>query len=213
MDFVIHRVNTLAVLRTVQPWQGVEVDVRTDGREIVLNHEPFEGGERLEDFLSHYHHGILVLNMKEAGIENETLSMVRRMNVKRFFLLDVEFPYIYRATRQGERAIAIRYSEDESIETVLKYRSRLDWVWIDVNTRLPLTAPIAQQLAPFKTCLVCPERWGRPEDIETYAIRMRELGFWPDAVMTSSACCELWQRMADGAETKLNSTPRTPTAR
>jgi len=37
--------------------------------------------------------------------------------------LDVEFPYLYRASRLGERAIAVRFSEDEPIELIYKYKN------------------------------------------------------------------------------------------
>jgi len=88
----------------------------------------------------------------------------------------------------------MRYSEDESIETVLKYTDLIDWVWIDTNTQLPLNAEIVEKLKPFKTCLVCPERWGRPQNITPYAKKMKDLNFRPDAVMTSRECIDQWQK-------------------
>jgi hypothetical protein len=139
---------------------------------------------------------LLVLNIKEAGIETEVLRRVRDRGIAGFFLLDVEFPYLYRASRSGERAIAVRYSEDEPIELVDQYRSRVDWVWIDTNTRLPLDAGIIARLAPLKTCLVCPERWHRADDIKPYQSQMSALGFMPTAVMTSMQYAEAWDRWA-----------------
>jgi hypothetical protein len=107
--------------------------------------------------------------------------------------LDVEFPYIYRASRAGERAIAIRYSEDEPIELVNNYASKVDWVWIDTNTILPLNPVIVRQLKGMKTCLVCPERWGRPNDILAYRQNMKALNFTPTAVMTHKEVVHKWE--------------------
>ena len=104
----------------------------------------------------------------------------------------MEFPYLYRAARNGERAIAVRYSEDECIETVLKYKGRVDWVWIDTISKLPLTSEVVEQLRGFKTCLVCPERWGRPQDIPAYRKQLAELGMKIDAVMTAEAHVAAW---------------------
>jgi hypothetical protein len=112
--------------------------------------------------------------------------------------LDVEFPYIYRASRLGIRDIAIRYSEDESIENVLKYKDKVDWVWIDTNTQLPFNDDIVQKLSGMKTCLVCPERWGRPQDIAAYAQKMKELNFKPTAIMTALDHVDTW-KMAMGS--------------
>lgn len=192
MEIVAHRINTIAGLTALPTHFGAEIDLRARGSELYLHHDPFKNGDSFIDYLDSYRHGLLVLNIKEAGIESEVLRLVRERGIERYFLLDVEFPYLYRASRQGERAIAVRYSEDESIETVLRYKERVDWVWIDTNTRLPLDATVKTQLAGLKTCLVCPERWGRPQDIPAYKAQLAALGWQLDAVMTSVACAEAW---------------------
>lgn len=184
-QLVIHRVNEQARLAGIPRHYGAEIDLRADGSKLVLNHDPFKGGENFTDWLESYEHGLLVLNIKEAGIETAVIRLVEARGVKQFFLLDVEFPYLYRATRAGERRIALRYSEDEAIETVLNYRGKADWVWIDTNTRLPLDSTIAGRLAGFQTCLVCPERWGRAHDIAAYRTTLAALKFPLSAVMTS----------------------------
>ena len=192
MQIVAHRINTVERLRRLPTHWGVELDLRADGSELILNHDPFKGGERFVDYLAEYRHGLMVLNIKEAGIEDEVLRLVRARGITDCFLLDVEFPYLYRAARKGERAIAVRYSEDECIETVLKYKGRVDWVWIDTISRLPLDPKVVEQLRGFKTCLVCPERWGRPQDIPTYRKQLAELGLKIDAVMTAEAHVAAW---------------------
>ena len=196
MQIVIHRVNKIAALQQVDPRYGVELDIRADGDRLILNHEPFVGGEDFNEYLKHYRHALAVFNVKEAGIEQRVIELAKQHGITNYFLLDVEFPYLYRAARSGVRNIAVRYSEDESIETVLKYKQQVDWVWIDTNTQLPLDAEIKKQLAGFKTCLVCPERWGRPQDIATYIQQLRALQFPLDAVMTSVACAEQWNHYA-----------------
>ena len=192
MQIVAHRINTVERLRRLPTHWGVELDLRADGSELILHHDPFKGGERFVDFLAEYRHGLMVLNIKEAGIEDEVLRLVRARGITDCFLLDVEFPYLYRAARKGERAIAVRYSEDECIETVLKYKGRVDWVWIDTISKLPLDAKVVEQLRGFKTCLVCPERWGRPQDIPAYRKQLAELGLQIDAVMTAEAHVAAW---------------------
>ena len=194
IEIIIHRVNSINGLKRIKPRFGTEIDIRAWGSEIILNHEPFSSGERIEDYLDEYRHGTLILNIKEAGIEDEVLSLVRqRPQIKSYFLLDIEFPYIYRATRQGERAIAIRFSEDEPIEFAKKYVGKIDWVWIDTNTQMPVGEHNLPILNMFKKCLVCPERWGRPSDIANYKNLMSIMDFKIDAVMTSNQYINLWE--------------------
>ncbi len=88
--------------------------------------------------------------------------------------------------------MAVRFSEDESIETVKKYTDKVDWVWIDTCTRLPLNENNILVLNQFKKCLVCPGIWGRPEDISIYKKDMENLGFKIQAVMTSIANTSYW---------------------
>lgn len=194
-EFVIHRINTLKELMTIPVHYGTEIDIRASGKKLILNHEPFQEGELLEDYLRSYKHGLLVLNIKEAGIESTVLELVKKAKIEHYFLLDCEFPYIYRAAREGVREIAMRYSEDEAMETVLNYKDKVDWVWIDTNTELPINEKVIDELAPFKTCLVCPERWGREFDILHYALAMRKYSFIPSAIMTSSECVDHWENV------------------
>jgi hypothetical protein len=193
MEIIIHRVNTIRELKSINKKFGTEIDIRVNGSDLILNHEPFENGEKLIDYLDEYQHGTLILNIKEDGIETEVLRLVeQRTQIISYFLLDVEFPYLYRASREGERNFAIRFSEDESIETVKNYIGKVDWVWIDTNTKLPITNDNKNILNIFKKCLVCPERWGRPEDISYYKHKMKSLFFNIDSVMTSKEFVPLW---------------------
>lgn len=193
MEIIIHRINTISELKKIKPEYGAEIDIRAYGSKLVLNHEPFLDGEKLDNYLDEYHHGTLVLNIKENGIEDEVLRLVRQKpQITSYFLLDVEFPYLYRASRQGERNIAIRFSEDESIETVKKYVDMVDWVWIDTNTRLPITSKNKDVLDQFKKCMVCPERWGRANEIEIYKNKLELLQISIDSVMTSKCHINTW---------------------
>lgn len=203
MHIIIHRVNTIESLKNIPHHYGVEIDVRGYGPEMLLTHDPIQDPrtlDSLDTYLSHFRHAYIIFNMKEAGYEQRVISLAHKYNLHNYFLLDVEFPYLYRATRVDQfRKIAARYSEAEPIDGVLAQTNTegplLDWVWIDTNTELPLNKTIVEKLKPFKTCLVCPERWGRPEDIKPYAETMRLLNFTPDAIMTALPYANTWEQV------------------
>ena len=69
MEIILHRINKIKDLKTVNPLFGVEIDIRTYGKDLILSHDPFKKGDKLEDYLSEYRHGTLVLNIKESGIK------------------------------------------------------------------------------------------------------------------------------------------------
>ena len=193
MEIIVHRINKLEELKNISPNYGVEIDIRSYGNELILNHEPYKKGDKFEDFLKEYKHGALVLNIKESGIENTVLSLIQKhKNVKNYFLLDVEFPYVFSALKNDIKNIAIRFSEFESIDTVMQFKGLLDWVWIDTFTKLPLNQNSINILKDFKTCLVCPERWHRTGDILLYKNQLKNMNFSLDAVMTSKDTIKLW---------------------
>ena len=41
--------------------------MRTYKNKLILAHDPFKRGDMLEEYLEHYNHGTLVVNIKEAG--------------------------------------------------------------------------------------------------------------------------------------------------
>ena len=80
MEIILHRINKIKDLKTVNPLFGVEIDIRTYGKDLILSHDPFKKGDKLEDYLGEYKHGTLILNIKESGIENNVLSLIQRYN-------------------------------------------------------------------------------------------------------------------------------------
>ena len=193
MEIIIHKINKIRELKTIDTNFGIEIDIRTHGSDLILNHEPFKRGDKLEDYLNEYKHGTLIFNMKESGIEDIVLSLIKNYNnVKDYFLLDVEFPYIFSVSKNNLRNIAVRFSEIESINTIMKFKDLIDWVWIDTFTKLPLNQNSINILKDFKTCLVCPERWNRPEDIVQYKEKLKKINFQLSAVMTSRHTVKNW---------------------
>ena len=215
---IIHRVNTLAKLKETPAKYGVEIDVRHNSNSgLYLNHDPGDG-ENLEEYLKKFKHAFVIFNIKEAGIEQQCIDLAKKYKIpkSRYFLLDVEFPYLYRASRkEGVKEIAVRFSEAEPLEMTFAQESFVDWCWIDTNNILPLytqnyvdrndqttkshqvrfsmNPTVRQRLgASFKTCLVSPDRWGRPQDILAYRKEIEDLKFPLTAVMVGMEYAHLW---------------------
>jgi len=186
MEFIIHRVNTIRELKNIPQEYGCEIDIRTDGSNLILNHDPFRKGDNFLDYLDEYRNGTLVLNIKESGIEDFVLEEVRKRNIKSFFLLDVEFPYLFSASEKGEKNIAVRFSEKEPIENVILFHNKLDWVWIDTITKVPINEKNFKMLKNFKICLVCPSRWGRKLEINHFIDCLKKHEIYNDSLIMTS---------------------------
>ncbi len=168
MKIIAHRRNTLKELIETDPKYGIEVDIRSQGQNLIIHHDAFAEGELFENWLKAYRHDTLILNVKEEGLERKLIELMASQKISDYFFLDQSFPFIIKWSGLGERRCAVRISEYESIYTVLSLAGRLEWVWVDCFTHFPLNGLQAKTLqqAGFKLCLVSPELQGRNAEIE-----------------------------------------------
>ena len=70
--------------------------------------------------------------------------------------------------KSGFKNIAVRFSEEEPIQTVKNCINKLKYVWIDTFTKLPINKKNHPILNKFHKSLVSPDRWNRAKDIHKY---------------------------------------------
>ena len=198
MKFIAHRINTKKELKNISEQYGAELDLRdsVDGK-IYINHDPFILGEDFEEYLKEYNHGTMILNIKSERIELRVLELLKKYNIKDYFFLDSSFPMIKLLTDNGEKKIALRYSEFEGLDTLEKMQEKVDWVWVDRFTKLPLNNEIYNKIKKmgYKLCLVSPELQGQPEKIEKYAEQIKKEKIIFDSICTKVYNIEKWREI------------------
>ena len=198
MEFIAHRINKLKELEKLSKKYGVEIDLRdnVDGK-IYINHDPFILGEDFEEYLKKYSHGTMILNIKSERIELKILELLKKYNIKDYFFLDSSFPMIKLLSDQGEKNIALRYSEYEGLDTLEKMQGKVDWVWVDCFTKLPINNEIYRKIKNmgYKLCLVSPELQGQPEKLELYAKQIKDEKIEFDAICTKEYNIKKWKEM------------------
>jgi len=87
----------------------------------------------------------------------------------------------------GEKNIALRFSEFESIDSLIKMKGKVKWVWIDCFTKLPLTYLNYKQLKglDYKLCLVSPELQSQAEKIMEYKKFISK-----NEILLDAVCCK-----------------------
>mgnify|MGYP000368329272 CR=1 FL=1 len=195
MQFISHRINTLEQLKATPDHFGVEIDIRSYGSDLVLHHDPFERGELFDEWLKEFHHKTLILNVKEEGLEPFLIQRMADIGCEDYFFLDQSFPFLVRYAKAARGRSAVRYSEFESLDTVLALAGKVDWVWVDCFTKLPFKDDDYDRLkaAGFNLCLVSPELQGRDADvaIADMGAQILSLNVQPDAICTKRA--DLWE--------------------
>jgi hypothetical protein len=189
MLFIAHRINTIVELEQVPKSFGVEVDARSERGAVTLGHDPGMNGVMLEDFLKHYEHSFIIINIKTEKIEKTILEILQSFNIQNFFFLDSSMSTIVQMSDMASRKFCGRVSEFESTETITLSKYLVDWVWIDCFNKFCLTNEIYFKLKETlnkKICLTSPDLLGRDRDIPSHAEIIKNQGTYPDAI-----CCKL----------------------
>jgi hypothetical protein len=113
VQFIAHRRNSAAELAVTPREYGLEIDLRSIGSRLVLQHDPYVEGEDFEAWLGGFAHDTLILNVKEEGLEARLLALMAQHRIENFFFLDQSFPFLIKTARSGERRCAVRVSEYE----------------------------------------------------------------------------------------------------
>ncbi len=187
---IAHRINTIEQLNSTPIEYGVELDLRPDGNNIIIHHDAFQNGENFEEWLKHYRHSLIILNTKAEGMEERILNLMEQHQIDNYFFLDLSLPFLIKYMRKGITKMAVRFSEFEPIEFVQKFAGKVDWVWVDCFTNLPLNKDNYNILKQhFKLCLVSPELQGYDVSrIEEFKVQL--IGMEIDAVCTKRP--DLW---------------------
>lgn len=195
MEYIAHRINTIAELKKLPEEYGVELDLRDDlnGR-IYISHNPFEAGEDFEAYCKEYRHGTMILNIKSERIEHEVLTLMEKYQIRNYFFLDSSFPMIKLLTDMGVKQVALRFSELEGLDTIRNMAGRAQWVWVDCFTKIPIDRESFKELKAlgYKLCFVSPELEGQEEKLAEYKEYIREQGIVLDAVCTKSYHIKDW---------------------
>lgn len=153
-----HRINTLSALSEVPETMGIEFDLRSDGDRVIVTHDPFTDGPTIEEYFPKIGRRPCIFNVKCEGIEARVRELAKLHGIEDYFMLDLSVPAAVKLWRAGEKRMAVRYSEIEPVESVLAWKGKADWIWVDCFTAFPGDAKTWEELAKhFRLCLVSPE--------------------------------------------------------
>ena len=193
MILIRHRINSISDLLNTSSEYGVEIDLRSLGQELVLEHDPFRNGIKFSDWLKHYHHKYLIVNLKEDGLETKAIDILKNFGIQNFFFLDQSFPALYKLSRIAPEYCSARVSDFEPVSPALSLKP--GWLWFDSHSgdwEYLRDAFRAIQNLNIKTCLVSPELQRTDFDVEFVNLKtiIKEISIKFDAVCTKFP--EIW---------------------
>ena len=157
MIIIKHRVNNLKTLKKTPSKYGVEIDLRSENNKIFLSHDAFTKGVLLEDWLKNFNHKIIVLNVKEEGLEEKILGLLKKKKINNFFFHDHSFSSLLKHMKKTK--VSIRFSEYEDLKKKNYLFKRIKWLWLDNFSKIDMSIKFYNFLKKrkVKICLVSPE--------------------------------------------------------
>lgn len=188
MIIIKHRQNEISDLKQLPKNFGAEIDIRSQFNELILHHDPFNKGQLLKNWLEHYDHKFLILNVKEEGLEEMIINLLEKFNISNYFFLDQSFPFLMKYSRKKNKHLATRLSDYENIKNIVSLKNKVQWVWIDYFDKFSLNEKninLVKKLN-FKYCLVSPELHGENKIFKISEVKeiLNDFNFVPDAVCT-----------------------------
>ena len=147
------------------------------------------------DWLTGFSHRFLVVNVKDAGIENRCKTLLDEAGIRDYFFLDQSIPALVKRAQIGFRDGACRSSVYERPNRLLA--SMCEWVWLDTLSPLEqfdTTSEILRlQRMGLHVCLASPEldTLSRVNEAQDLAVRTLGSAVRPDAVCTKFP--DLWE--------------------
>ena len=192
MILIKHRVNNSKELKILDNEYGVEIDLRSKNKSIYLHHDPYIKGELFSKWIKYYNHKLLVLNVKEEGLENQILKILKKNKIKNFFFHDQTFSTVLKNMHKTN--VSIRFSEYEDLKKINILFNKIKWLWVDNFTEISLRKKFYDFLKKkkVKICIVSPElvQKKRIKEINKIILKLKKNNFKIDAVCTKKP--KLW---------------------
>lgn len=157
MIIIKHRVNKINELKNTPIKYGVEIDLRSSNKSIILHHDPYLDGDKFIKWIKKFKHRFLVLNVKEEGLEDKIIKILKKNKISNFFFHDQTFSTLLK--NKNKTKVSIRYSEYEDLKNYNYLFKKIKWIWIDHFTKFPLKIDLYKLLKKnnVKICIVSPE--------------------------------------------------------
>jgi hypothetical protein len=198
VKYIAHRQNNLKKLKDDKdvPFFGVELDLRSSSKNIVLNHDPFK---KSFDFFKNYKkfkNYFLLIDIKSSGICFKIYNFLKRKKIN-FLILNLSQPELIQMIEKGYgNNLFLRFSVYEKLNFNKKL-NKINWIWVDFFENYFIKFSEYKYLKKFKKkiCLTSPDLVGRKEDsIKKYIQHLNKYKIKADMVCVKKKYLEVWKK-------------------
>lgn len=199
VKYIAHRQNKLTALdRLKNSFFGLELDIRSSSKNIVLDHDPFKKGLDFFKNLNLLKKFFLLIDVKSSGISIKICNILKRKNIK-FLLLNLSHPELIEMINRGfAKNLFLRFSLYEKLDLSKKKLNQIKWVWVDFFESYKISSKEYSYLKKYKKkiCLTSPDLVGLKEDsIRKYIKYLNNNKIKVDMVCVKQKNVKVWKKL------------------
>lgn len=199
VKYIAHRQNKLTALdRLKNSFFGLELDIRSSSKNIVLDHDPFKKGLDFFKNLNLLKKFFLLIDVKSSGISIKICNILKRKNIK-FLLLNLSHPELIEMINRGfAKNLFLRFSLYEKLDLSKKKLNQIKWVWVDFFESYKISSKEYSYLKKYKKkiCLTSPDLVGLKEDsIRKYIKYLNKNKIKVDMVCVKQKNVKVWKKL------------------
>ena len=131
--YVAHRQNNMKTLNRLNSINvnSIEIDLRSDSKEIIISHDPFNKGLILKKNLDKLKKFLLIVDIKGTGFSEKVYKMLKKNKIKFIFLNLIASEFDYMISKSYSNNLFLRFSSFEKPNLTNKIFKNVEWVWLD----------------------------------------------------------------------------------
>ena len=131
--YIAHRQNTKKNLLEIKKndFHGIEIDLRTDSRKIIIAHDPFKKGLDFIKNIKLFKNYFLLIDVKSTGISRKISKILIKNKIRFLFLNLISQEFIEMIKLGFSKHLFLRFSSYEKFNLNNKMLKKIKWVWFD----------------------------------------------------------------------------------
>ena len=87
--YIAHRQNNLKNLNKLKTlsFDGIEIDLRSSSKKIILNHDPFKKGIDFFNKIKYVKNFFLIIDLKSSGISFKVFNYLKKKSTNFYYLI------------------------------------------------------------------------------------------------------------------------------
>ena len=163
--YIAHRQNTKKNLLEIKKndFHGIEIDLRTDSRKIIIAHDPFKGGLDFIKNIKLFKNYFLIIDIKSTGISKKIYKILIKKKMKFLFLNLISQEFVEMIKLGYSNHLFLRFSLYEKFDLNNKILKKINWIWFDFFNNVPISKNQYKYIKRHKKkiCITFPDLLGK----------------------------------------------------